>query len=203
MRDIDFYNTTITKAMGKVNHIKKDLQNLENEKDTLTKRLLHLEQAQAFIQIVAQKTQEQLRYHIEDIVQLALDTCFPDEYQFQIKFELKSGKTEAALCFVKNGYEVDPMTASGGGVVDLASFALRIAAWTIGHTDNVIILDEPFRFLSKNLQASAGEILHKLSSKLGLQIILSTHSPDIIDIADRVFLVQQTKNKRAVVTVEK
>jgi DNA repair exonuclease SbcCD ATPase subunit len=53
----------------------------------------------------------------------------------------------------------------------------------------VIILDEPFRFLSKDLQPRAGEMMNKLCKSLGLQIICVTHSQEIIENSDRIFEV--------------
>jgi DNA repair exonuclease SbcCD ATPase subunit len=164
---------------------------LEKDFAKTNKLLAALEEAQAFIQLVAKETQEQLKFHVVDVVQLALDTCFPGEYLFDVLFEIKRGRTEAQLVFKKNDIEVDPMEASGGGVVDLAAFALRISAWSLGHTDNVLIFDEPFRFLSRDLQPRAGEIMKKLSKHLGLQMILVTHNQAIIDSADRIFEVTQ------------
>lgn len=186
------YRDLLNKAIGKRDHIKEMLKENKRSLNGLCSDLISLEEAQRFIQEVAKATQEDLRYHISDIVQLALDTCFPDEYQFDISFEIKRGKTEASLSFTKNGIAIDPMEASGGGVVDLAAFALRISAWSLGKSDNVIILDEPFRFLSKDLQPRAGEIMKKLSSHLKLQFIMVTHNDEMINIADRIFVVTQS-----------
>ena len=84
------------------------------------------------------------------------------------------------------------MNASGGGVVDLTAFALRIACYVLeNNTDNVIILDEPFRFISRDLQERAGKILKTLSNKLGIQIIMVTHIKELIDCADKVFEVKK------------
>jgi hypothetical protein len=154
--------------------------------------------AAAIIQVTAKETQENLRHHIEDIVELALDTCFPDVYSFVLEFETKRGRTEAGMYLVDNGVRIDPMDAAGGGVVDIISFALRIAAWTLSKTDNVIVLDEPFKFLSVNLRPLAGEILKKLTQRLGLQFIMVTHDEAMIDAADRVFEVTQDKGVSAV-----
>ncbi len=159
-----------------------------------------LEEAQAFLIKVAQDTQNQLRFHIQDIVQMALDICFPEEYEFKVEFDIKNGRTVAELFFLKNGVKVNPIDAAGGGVVDVASFALRIAAWALSTTRPVIVLDEPFRFLSKDLQPKAGSILQALAAKLGLQFILVTHNADLVDSADRVFEVT-LKNARSQVTV--
>jgi len=189
--EIKEYSKKLEQSIGKKNSILSQLENRKKEKQSLEKLRSSLEIAQVFIQKVAKDTQQNLKFHIEDIVQLAIDSCFPGEYNFQVNFEIKRGQTEASLVFMKNGIPVDPVDASGGGVVDLAAFALRIAVWSLGKTERIIILDEPVRFLSRNLHHSAGEILKKLSEKLELQIIMVTHNQEMEDVSDKVFIVKK------------
>lgn len=177
--------------------IQKSISKCNEKKQALEDKLKLTEEAQIFLQSVAQSTQEKLRFQVEDIVNLALETCFPSEYVFKINFKLSRGKTEAELKFLsqKTGLPIDPMNASGGGVVDLTSFALRIASWVLEReSDNVIILDEPFRFVSRDLVDRAGKILKVLSEKMKLQVILVTHIPELIDVADRVFEVRKNSS---------
>ena len=176
--------------------LQKDIDECEQKKIKLHATVKVLEQAQAFLQKVAQDTQKHLKFQIEDIVNLALETCFPGEYIFQVQFNISRGKTDAELVFLdqKSGRQVDPMNASGGGVVDLTTFALRIACYALEQgIDNVIILDEPFRFLSRDLQERAGEILKILSKRMNLQIIMVSHIGEIIDVADKVFEVKKNE----------
>lgn len=176
--------------------LQKDIEIYTAKKEQLEQRQKLLEQSQAFLQKVAQETQEHLRFQVEDIVNLALETCFPGEYTFQILFNISRGKTDAELVFLdqKTQRQVDPMNASGGGVVDLTCFALRIACYALEKgTDNVIVLDEPFRFLSRDLQERAGEILKTLSGRMQLQIIMVSHIGEIIDVADKVFEVKKNE----------
>lgn len=173
---------------------KKYIEEYTEKKHQLEERQKLIEKSQAFLQRVAQQTQEHLKFQVEDIVNLALETCFPGEYTFQIMFNISRGKTDAELVFLdqKTGRQVDPMNASGGGVVDLTCFALRIACYALERgIDNVIVLDEPFRFLSRDLQERAGEILRTLSKKMNLQIILVSHIGEIINVADKVFEVKK------------
>jgi len=190
----DFQNK-LNQAKGKVSVLKQAQTEAIAKQESEMSRLGYLEQALVFVQDVAKRTQEQLTIHIQDVVNTALDTCFPSEYQFQLVFEIKRNKTEARLVFFKNGFEIDPMEASGGGVVDVASFALRIAAWSLGRTNNTICLDEPMKFLSRDLQPRAGEILKEISSKLGIQFIMVSHVADIIQSADRVFEISLNNGK--------
>lgn len=171
------YKDKIQQAKGKLKLLQSQLDKQETLIKEKTEYLSNLEKAQVFIQNVAKKTQEQLKYHIEDVVQLALDSIFPDEYQFSINFEVKYGKTSCNLIFKNNNYEIDIMKAAGGGVVDIASLALRVAIWSIGKTDNVLILDEPIKNIQPaSLQMEAWNIIQRLSQQLNLQFIIITNS---------------------------
>lgn len=195
--DIQKIKDMVSTCKGIDFQLTKDIENYTQKEKQLNHDLKLLEDAQVFLQKIAQETQEHLRFQIEDIVNLALETCFPGEYIFQIKFEISRGKTEAELVFLdqKTQRQIDPMNASGGGVVDLTTFALRIACYALERgTDNVIVLDEPFRFLSRDLQQRAGEILKTLSERMNLQIIMVSHIGEIIDIADKVFEVKKNEN---------
>lgn len=187
------YRDKLNKARGKYETLVDSRKSLTDRIAGQETRLQAIEQAQALIQKVAQETQSLLIYQIDDVVQTCLDTVFPDEYTFHVLFEIKRNKTEARLCFTKNGIEIDPMLASGGGVVDVAALGLRIAAWSLGTTDNVLILDESFKFLSRDLQPRIAEIIQEISKKLDLQIISVTHSPDMIENSDKVFTVTLKK----------
>lgn len=186
-------------SKGVKSQIQKQLQETKELRKHSENKLKLIEEAQVFLQKVAQSTQEKLKFQIEDIVNLALESVFPDEYLFQMNFNVSRGKTEAELVFQdkRTGQTIDPMEASGGGVVDLTCFALRISAFALETgTDNLIIMDEPFKFISRDLQERAGEILKTLSQKMKLQIIFVTHIPEFIEVADKVFEVR--KNDRGI-----
>lgn len=159
-----------------------------------------IEEAQVIIQTVAQQTQGQLQYHIEDLVTKALEAVFPDPYAFKLKFELKRGQTEAVTTLERDGVEVSPVDSTGGGVIDVAAFALRVALWALGHTDNVIILDEPFKHLSAIYQPKAGEMMKMLSEQLGLQFILVTHVRQLEEAADKMLYVSIRDGESLVLT---
>lgn len=181
-------------SKGAYSQIQKSLKETIELKKYSEKKLKLIEEAQIFLQTVAQSTQEKLKFQIEDIVNIALETVFPDEYEFKIEFNVSRGKTDAELVFLdkRTGQTIDPMDAAGGGVVDLTCFALRIASWSLEKTcDNVLILDEPMKFVSRDLISNVCEIMQRLSKKLNLQIILVTHIPEFVNIADKVFEIKK------------
>lgn len=162
-------------------------------------RLENIVQAQALIQTTAQETQSQLKYHIQALVQNALDAVFPTTYVFKVGFELRRGQTEVDIYLDKDGEPIDPMDASGGGVVDVVTFALRVVAWSLSSTAPVLILDEPMKWVSSGRRQVCGELIRGVSDRLGLQIIMVTHDPELVQRADRIFVVEQ-KRRRSTVT---
>jgi len=155
----------------------------------LRKSLRQHEQAREVIRKVGLQTQEQLQFHISDITSLAMEAVFPDPYEVIVEFVQRRNKTECDLYFVRDENKVDPMTASGVGAVDVATFALRIASWSMAypHSRNTIILDEPFRFLSENYQEKASTMIKEISTKLEIQFIIVTHEQILTTYADKIF----------------
>lgn len=197
MVDIDRMNNLLYQVNGIRKHIKSDIDKRSQQLESMKENLILLEKAQVFLQSVAQETQSQLKFRVEDIVNMALDTCFPEEYEFKLDFNVARGKTECSLLFLskRTGREIDPMNASGGGVVDVVCFALRTACYVLEKgIDNVIVLDEPMRFVSKNLRSRVCEVMRNLSTKLGLQFIIVTHIDEFIDVADSLFEVRKDES---------
>lgn len=166
----------------------------------LRRSLRRHEQAREVIREVGLKTQQQLQYHIADITSLALEAVFNEPYALTVEFVQRRNKTECDLYFVRQGEQVDPITASGGGAVDVAAFALRVASWSMARprTRNVLLLDEPFKHL-KGGEANQRvlDMINEISRKMKLQIIMVSDErisrEDIIASSDKVFEVKIKK----------
>jgi DNA repair exonuclease SbcCD ATPase subunit len=176
-------------------HITRSIESTKQALRSLKQDLRRHEQAREVIRIVSIKTQEQLQNHISDIASLALNAVFDEPYELIAEFVQRRNKTECDLLFIQKNERVDPITASGGGAVDIASFALRIASYTMQYkpSNNTIILDEPFRFLSEDLQERASVMIKELSEKLNIQFIIVTHEQTLTEYADKKF--HNTKRK--------
>ena len=150
------------------------------------------EQAQVIIQKVAQETQKQLEWHISEIVTLALASTFDNPYVFKVEFVQRRGKTECDLFFERDGFRVDPVAEAGGGAVDVAAFALRVAMWSLAKSRwrNTLIFDEPFKNINdktRQTQEKVAKMVKVLSRQLKLQFIIITMIPELEEVADRVF----------------
>ena len=177
---------------GQLSQLQQQLEITQDVRKQAKRILWASERAQVIIQQVAQATQQELEYRVSELVSLALSSVFPDPYQFKLRFVVRRGKTEADLLFLRGEQEIDPLTACGGGVVDVAAFALRVALWRLSNgLRPVLILDEPCKWVSSSYLPAAGEMLRSLSERMGIQIILVTHLEPLIEIADKVFRVSK------------
>ncbi len=159
------------------------------------KRLSAIAEAGEIVRQVAQATQREIEYQIGQIVTVALASVFDDPYELKLDFVMRRGRTECDILFEKDDELFHPLSASGGGAVDVASFALRIALWSVNQprTRPVLILDEPMKLLSRDRMPQAGTIIKELSKKLGIQMIIVSHADELIDVADKVFKIGEKK----------
>jgi hypothetical protein len=177
----------LNEAIGERNLLQKQLDATVERLSLNENQLNDALQARVILQTVAEQTQKQIEYKISNLVSLALASVFPDPYSFILRFVKRRDKTEADLLFCKNGNEGSPMTVSGGGPLDVASYALRPSLWSICPTRNVLFLDEPFRFVSRDLQHKCSEMMKMIGEKLNIQHILISHIPEIMEKADTTF----------------
>lgn len=138
-------------------------------------------EAHDIIEQISRELQQQAHTKIASVVTKCLQ-IFDDPYEFRIQFERKRNQTEARLVFVRDGLEIDPLSGAGGGVVDVASFALRLACLVLSRPSRrkTIVLDEPFRFVSKEYRPALRDLLQSLSEDLGVQFLLITHIPELV-----------------------
>jgi DNA repair exonuclease SbcCD ATPase subunit len=166
----------------------KDQYNSLSEKREETENLIgNSQRALAIIQEVAQQTQQQLEFHISSLVTTAIEAVNPNWPEFVVKITIRRNKTECDLLFREHGVDQRPKDSSGGGAKDIASFALRIAYWSLKKNRKTFILDEPFRNVDPTHHDKTSEMVKMLSDRLGVQIIMVSHQEDINVAADKTF----------------
>ena len=174
---------------GRLVQLTEALQGMEGRIAAAEEAHVTAMKAREILSKVAIETQKNFEVQISSIVSMALMAVFADPYEFLLRFETRRNQTEADILLVKNGEEVDPEDSVGGGVMDVVSFALRVAVVVLRQKRQTIILDEPFKHLSADLQPKASAMLLMLSNELGIQFIIVSHEDGIIECADRAFTI--------------
>lgn len=194
--DLSSLHKQIRRDQAARDYTRKLLATHETTAEDLEEKQENLSMARELFIKAAKETQQKLEYHISGLVTTALNAVFDLPYQFQLEFVERRGKTEADLWFVANGEKIKPIDATGGGAVDIASLALRIAFWSLTKKSRpLFVWDEPLRMLSKDLMPKAAEMLRSLSQNLGLQILMVTHSDELAAAADKTYEVELIKGK--------
>lgn len=191
----------------KFNWIKKEVQNGIARKDILRSTIEGLEQdilrlqaretaiekARIVLQIASQRLQSKIEYHISHMVTLALSGVYSEGIEFIAKFTPRRNSTECDFFFkVGDGEEQDVMDCFGGGVLDVASFALKVLMLSLKkNLRRILILDESFKHVSPDLQHKVSEMIKMINEKTKIQIIMVSHAEDINDCADKTFIVEK------------
>jgi DNA repair exonuclease SbcCD ATPase subunit len=194
---------------GQRDRLQQSIDQLSETISSDTKDARRHEKALEIVKQVGLATQKQLEYHLSEQVSLAMEAVFDDPYHLKINFMEKRGKTEAEILFCRRDMELPPIGFTGGGAIDIASLALRIAYLSMRQDRKVrpfLLLDEPFsRLKGENANKRALAIIQEISRNLGLQIIMVSDErvprEDIISNADRVFETSQNRKGISQVSV--
>lgn len=203
MSSLSELKSLLDRRKGEMTSVKKALEIVQFSLVNSKKKLKRLSKATTIVQTVAKATQEELEYHISELVSLGMDTVFPrDPYKLNVDFVLRRNKTETDLTFSRKDSKekVDPLSASGGGTVDVASFALRLSLWSINAKKSrpVFILDEPFKHIKgREANEAVLKLLGEISKKLGIQIIMvgdeRIDRDTIVENTDKVFEISKKR----------
>lgn len=158
--------------------LEKEIEEEAQTVNTLKKKKRRIEKAIKISQVIAKTLQEKAHIQISSIVTECLKSVFPDKnYKFIIDFVQRRNKTEAELLLLDGENKIDPLNSNGGGLIDVISFALRLSYIILKRpfVRRLLILDEPFKFVSSVYIENIGNLLLKLSEKFNIQIIMVTH----------------------------
>lgn len=187
--------SVVTRQLAKLELTQESRTRLTTSIEQLNRTIEDAAEARVIIQEVAQQTQKNMELHISNIVTLALNSVIPNPPEFIMRFEVRRNQTECDLLFSKNGNEYPPITNEAGGALDITSFALKVAFWSIRKNRPTLILDEPFKWVSPDLHNKVSDMLQQVSSKMGLQFIIVSHSEDVNIAADKTFMVTADRNE--------
>lgn len=155
------------------------LRSAEDRAAELKQCELTAAQAREFVQASALAVQSRVHSVIAGLVTRCLHAVFTDPYDFRIEFVKRRNKTEADLYFERDGNRYD-YSQVGGGVLDVAAFALRLASLVLRRPPvrKVLVLDEPVKMLSErggNMERFCS-LLETLADETGFQFVIVSHN---------------------------
>lgn len=181
---------------GKMLERQRILEQTTIELNELNKRHDLYLKTSSFLKECADTIRREIEESIEQVVTSALQAILGPQYRFEIEYLTTKNSVSAQFListpFGKDDFLLsDPLTANGGSICDILSFALRIAILEL-YTPKIegpIIFDESGRFISKEYRLNTSEFLLRISEDTNRQIIFITHEPDFMENAHRIFKV--------------
>lgn len=189
--DIKFYKEKLLEYKGQKSSIEKLLIAEKKNNEKLHQNVIDSELANDIITYVALQTQNTFTFEISNLVTAALEYVFDHPYKLKIAPDIKRNQIECEMFIVSHDIENDPQKDTGGTINDIVSTILRISLWSLSKNKSspVFILDEPGKFISVDMRSKFSEFLKSLCDKLDIQIIMATHSEDMIDSADNIIRI--------------
>lgn len=167
--------------------------------------LSELEVVQELFQKSVKLLYDTLATKLGDIVTEGLQIVFPDDgYRFVIEFVERRSNIEADLYLVdKDGNKYHPSDSIGGGVVDFIGLLLRIMYILLSKYENVLIGDEPLKWIDRTTIEVGAEFVKSICTDFNFQMLVVSHIPEMILIADKVYNVSKTDGVSVVKAVKK
>lgn len=133
---------------------------------------------------------------VENLLTYGLQTAFPEQHlACRLEASTKRGAQaiEVRLVHATTGGTVDApiLEAFGGGPASVISFLLRLLVVRRTKLAPVLLLDEPFAFVSAEYVDGVAKLLRELAEKLGLTIVLVTHQPAFLEVAHVAYRISQ------------
>lgn len=202
MNPIKELRQELEQRKGKKAQIEQDISQTRQQYRNAKRGYSQHERALEIVKLVGLKTQKELEFHLAEPVSLGLAAVFDDPYQLVVNFQSKRGKTEAELFLERRNLKIPPIGFTGKGARDVTAFVLRPVYMSMQQEKvrPVLLLDEPFAGLKGNTaNMRALELVKEISHELKIQIIMISDErvprEDIIENADRTFLITQKKGK--------
>lgn len=161
------------------------------------------DEAQLILQALEEKWRGSAGGALADVVSYGLSVVFGEPFELNIDSKVSRGVASTELSLTTSGLRTPIKNAKGGSVLNVLSFLLHTIITTSSKPllRPVLVLDEPFSHVSAEYRPQVCALLRELCHRLGLQMIIVSHEPELLDAADVAYLVEKPEGStRATVT---
>lgn len=191
---VTFINSELSSLEGKCSLLDEQISESEQKIKNLSHKKELYKKSVELLSLVQQATKEKIKEGFESIVSYALKYIYNADYEFSLEFGKRGNLQEIDFNVKTPDFKLpsDPKDTSGGGVLDILSLALRTALLELSKPkiEGFIVLDEPFKHLSKDYLQQAGEFLKAINKRINRQIIMITHKEEMLSNADNLIEIK-------------
>ena len=177
-------------------HAQKEYKRLEKEQDELNLTMAY------FNKLVDSKRKE-IMDKVVGLVTYGLQSVFQNPtMKLVVRERLQRNQKFYTLAISIDGVETDDWNSASGGVVDVLSFMLRVVLLSVSSNRKFVVLDEPFKGLSKGYRENLGTFLNLLADKLGIQFLIVSHQDEINSAADALYEIRNIEGESKILRVD-
>jgi len=185
---------SLQRQVGQRESLQKRLTVVDARATRLEDESITVSDAIEIVQAATETRRQELRDRVESLVTRGLRAVFErEDYEFAFNVSLKGGRFGVVPVlrskFGDRDLETGIVDGHGGGVADLVSFLLRVIVLSLARprVAPLMVLDESFRHVSPEFLRGVGTLLRELNTSAGIQFLLITHKPELLDAADRIY----------------
>lgn len=177
-------------AVSNLSKVKKDIKRLDNEGITLF----------AVETFIRQLIDHEVTVGVQAVEQLqteGLQAVFDDQdLRVRADVDVQRGKVSVELMTIQKhigDVEVEGLSndAFGGSVSTVQSVLLRLVIMMRWGLRPILVLDEALPAFDSNYVTNMGHFLSTLCKRLGMDILLVSHNPAMVDAADLAYRISK------------
>lgn len=201
-REITRLSNLQRERVAVVTRLKQQLTGHERKEQELESSIEVYEKAQAVLLALEESWRKNFERSVERIVTEGIQLVFGDDLDFKVVTSVKAGASAVEFELeTPDGIIDNLLDAEGRSVAEVVSFLLRILLILSFRPQlrKVIILDEPFGGISSKRMPAFQQLLRKMVTETGIQVIMVTHDMSHLEYADIVYEVTKPNKGPAVV----
>jgi len=183
--------------VGQLKEVQLQLESVDSELNALSDEIESYGKVLGIFNSLSSSIQVEFFTVVEKLISEGLTSVFQESINFKIESSIKSQQVSLEFYLEDSDGNKTPLIDSrGGGLVSLCGLLLRILMVRLmrNKVAQVLILDEPLAHLSVEYRSSAGELISTLSKRLGIQILMVSHLPELNEYADRLYELVKTSS---------
>ncbi len=183
---------------------KKRLGNLNKQLDKELKNIEEIEAVQKLFQSAVALMYENLSSKLGDIITEGIAIVFPDaQLKFVVNFVERRNNVEADILLEdSDGEQFSVLDDSGGGLADFIALLLRITYIILSEHNNILIADEPLKFIDRDRIPEASQFIRKVCEDFDFQLVFVSHIPEMVAESETVYKVTKSKGISTVKRVD-
>lgn len=180
-----------------------DLEEAQIRYRELLKQQDALNLTMAYFNKLVDSKRKEIMDKVVGLVTYGLQSVFQNPtMKLMVKERIQRNQKFYTLAISIDGVETDDWNSASGGVVDVLSFMLRVVLLSVSSNRKFLVLDEPFKGLSKGYRENLGDFLRLLSDQLGIQFLIVSHQAEIDSAADKLYEIRSIEGESKILPVE-